>query len=194
MDSLITALRAEITKLSNEPSFVHHEWFITYHLAIVEKIALELLEKYPHADRDLTLALVWMHDYGKLVDFTNQHATSLSAGAAFMQSLGFDEAFAQKVIDYIAILDAKENLETAPIEVQIVSSADGASHFVGPFFSVYWQERADLPFPNLLAENKRKADVDFNTKIVLPEVVEAFREHFRFAQIFNDAIPEKFLI
>jgi alpha-L-fucosidase len=77
-----------------------------------------------------------MHDYGKIVDYDHQYEATLTKGKEKLIEFGFSTELTEKVIAYIKLFDAKKNLLVAPIEIQIVSSADGASHFVGPFYHV----------------------------------------------------------
>ena len=173
----IPALREKVIEQSNNTvEFRHRKWFAKYHLEIVEKIALELCAHYPKADRQLVQALVWIHDYGKILDFDNQYRTTLTAGAQLMQDLGFSPAFSATVIRYAEILDKKDNLASpaTPLEVKIASSADGAAHLVGPFYYLWWHENSHRPFEELMAENRQKLEKDWSKKIVLPEVIRAF--------------------
>jgi hypothetical protein len=79
-----------------------------------------------------------MHDYGKIIDFDNQYDHAyVEQGKHLMIELGFEESYALIVAENIKTLDAKENIETANVETQIVSSADGCSHLVGPLTSLY---------------------------------------------------------
>jgi hypothetical protein len=196
MSSLVSDLKQSIiTLVTNKTDFIHHEWFVEYHLLIVEKLALELCDQHPSADRDIVLAMVWMHDYGKIIDFANQYTVTLTTGEHYLCSLGFTKEFARKVITNIERLDKKENLfaDDVPIEIKIVSSADGASHLIGPFFYMWWHENPQKPFRQLMADNFAKSEKDWNKKVVLPEVREAFkdRRHFFLEQVGQ--FPEKFL-
>lgn len=147
-----------------------------YHLEIVDRIATELLEFYPEANTQLVKAMVWMHDYGK--------------------ALNFDTEFIDKVIKYISILDRKLeiDLNSAPIEVKIVSSADGCSHFVGPFMSLWWWENSDKSIEELLNDNLKKVDKDWNRKIVLAEARRAFEKHYNILLQQSCAFPDKFIV
>lgn len=183
MQQKIDAFKQHVIEVSANPDFIHHEWFVRWHLEIVEKITLELLEKYPEADRDIVMVMVWLHDYGKILDFDNQYDRTLTAGYEKLLELEFEDTFARRAIDNIALLDRKMevDLHEAPIEVQIVASADGLSHMVGPFMSCWWKEQHDRSVDQLMDDNRRKIAKDWERKIVLPEAraaAENRRKHF----------------
>src|SRR5258708_5028965 len=192
-DKLIASFKNEVKNASQNPSFIHYEWFVTYHLEIVEKIALELCEKYPAADKGFVMLLVWLHDYCKVIDHKNQYKATALFGEKKLLEIGFPKDIVEKALEYIDILDKKIDLAQAPIEVQIVSSADGASHLVGPFFAIYWKEYSQDPCEEIIQENKRKALVDWKKKITLPEIKEAFLERHKFLLEFCGEFPERFL-
>ena len=156
---LVNKLKVDVTERSADKNFVHHKWFVKYHLEIVEKIALELCEKYPNANTFKVLTLAWLRDYEKIIDFDNQYNTELQATIELMRQLGFEAEFIEQMAADLNTYNAKENLAAAPIEIQIVSSSDAASHSVGPFMCLYWYENPEFSVEQLMEANLRKISV-----------------------------------
>jgi predicted enzyme related to lactoylglutathione lyase len=191
MDEKIAKLKEFITEKSSNPNFTHHKWFVTWHLEIVERIAEDLLRHYPDADKDIVRAMVWMHDYGKIIDFDSQYSHEhVDTGRTELVKLGFNEDLANTVAKNIKILDAKVNLHTSPIEVQIVSSADGCSHLVGPFIRLYWWQNPQQPYQEIMAENIRKLTGDWDKKVVLPEARRAYQKRHDISIEQSGQLPE----
>ncbi len=191
---ILDKLKSAVTERSADKNFVHHKWFVEYHLEIVEKIALELCEKYPDAKTFKVLTLAWLHDYEKIIDFDNQYNTELEATKELMRSLRFEENFIEQMSTDLNIYNAKDNLSAAPIEIQIVSSSDAASHSIGPFMCLYWYENPEFSVEQLMEANIRKITVDWEKKITLPEVKEAFMKYRDFNLQVAGKLPEKYLI
>ena len=186
-------LRRKVIERSGDKRFVHHRWFVKYHLEIVERIARELCARYPTADTGLVDALVWLHDYEKIVDFDNQYNMQLEATATLMQRVGYAPHAVQQMCGMINRYNAKADLASSPIEIQIVSSADAASHLVGPFITLYWYENPSKSIEELQAENQRKLAVDWEKKVTLPEVKAAFDARYQNALEIAGIMPVSFL-
>src|SRR5580704_15099956 len=100
MQNKIQAFIAHVTELSANPNFFHHKWFVTWHLQVVERLALELTDHYPDADRDLVQVMAWLHDYAKIIDFDNERSRKrLDVGRDELIRLGFEPAFANRATD-----------------------------------------------------------------------------------------------
>ena len=174
--------------------FAYHEWMVDYHLKIVEKIAMELCDIYKDADRNIVQALVWFHDFGKPIDEENERTVTLAEGPKTMLECGFSQDFIDKVVECWQLMEKKNEIDirTTPIETQIVSSADGASHFTGVFYPSYFNEDGD-DFPTTQKHLKEKIEKDWNRKIVLPEVQEAFKERYLRAKEMLGEFPHRFI-
>ena len=190
----IQSLRDYIITASQNPLFLHHEWFVEWHLAIVEKIALELCSIYQEADKNVVLTLVWVHDYGKILDMEKQHKLNHKSKELLL-GLNFPVDFVEKTICYLEIMEKKMeiDLKKAPIEVQIVSSADAASHLVGPFMSIYWKEYASKTIQELAQSNIKKLKKDWERKVTIPEIKKTFQDRHNFMLEHAGLLPEKFL-
>lgn len=200
MQEKIEAFKQHVKEASANPGFVHHKWFVKWHLEVVERIARELCDHYPEADRDMVEVMVWLHDYGKILDFDHEYEATQTEGPKILAQLGFPAEFAQKAVKNIDTLDKKlqVDLHEAPIEVKIVSSADGCSHMAGPFLRIFWHEGTDKTFTGktfewLMAANLEKLKKDWDRKIVLPEARAAFEARYRFMREECGEFPEKFL-
>jgi len=177
----------------SKEDFVYHEWIVKYHIEIVEKIALELCDIYKEADRNIVRVLVWFHDFGKPLDENNERTMTLKEGTKALLNCGFDQEFIDKVVYLWEFMEKKNeiDLHTAPIETKIVSSADGASHFVGVFYATYFGDGDS--FDATQKELADKIKKDWERKIVLPEVKKSFEDRYKKAQEIVGIFPERFI-
>ncbi len=195
METLIKKFREQVITAAQNPNFIHHKWYVKYHLEIVEKISLELCEHYRDANRDLVVLLVWLHDYGKMIDHNDQHQATLTHGKTKLLELGFSPPLVEKVIFLIDLFDKKIDLDkdSTPIEVKIVSSADAASHLVGPFYYMWMHENSNRDAEELMQSTLKKAETEWKNKVVLPEIKEVFFERQKFTLELNGQLPDRYL-
>jgi len=179
MDKL-QALKEEVSKLALNKDFIHHKWFLRYHLELVEKISLELYEEYG-GDLDTIKGLVWIHDYGKIVGIKDDEEL-LESSKKLLNEIGFEREYTNKVIQLLEIFEGKmtQDLSEAPMEVRIVSTADAVSHMYGPFYQIYCYENPEMSIEDLMESNLRKLVKDWDRKIVLPEVKEILKDRYQF--------------
>lgn len=184
-----------IENCKNE-NFEYREWFIADHLLIVERIAMELCDIYKEADRDVVFALVWFHDFGKPVDDKNERIITKEKGIEAMELVGLDEIFINKVYESWVRMEMKNEIDISkePIEVQIVSTADGASHFVGKFYSTYFMDDRKESMKNLEERISKKIKQDWERKIVLLEVKKAFNDRYLKSLEILGEYPDKFIL
>lgn len=176
MPDNVQKVRDFVTAKAASEDFIHHKWFSRWHLTIVEEISVQLLAYYPQADEEMVRVMAWMHDYGKILDFKNQHDfTYIEQAASELRKLGFDREFEEAFINNMRGYDAKENLHQASIETQIVSSADACSHLVGPFLSLFWWENPQKPHEDIMQETIVKLSLEWDKKVVIPEARSAYQ-------------------
>ncbi len=193
------ALKWHLKEVCSSPDFAHHKWFIKWHLEIVERLALELCEHYPDADKDLVTVMAWMHDYGKIMDSDNQNMMTMILGREKLVELGFASDFVAKAIENIESMDKSQyvDLSKSPIEVQIVASADGCAHWVGPYMKVLWHEATDKTNTGKTYEELMKYDLEqvencWKHMVVLPEARAAFQVAYEVTASQSGKMPEKF--
>ncbi len=193
MHTSIEKFKKIVIENNSRKDFQYHEWMVEYHLEIVERIALELCDMHPEADRDIVQVLAWFHDYGKPIDEIREREITLQEGPEVLKECGFSDEFIQKVVHFWQLMEKKNeiDLREAPIETQIISSADGAAHLVGTFYPGYFGDGDG--FERVQERLKEKMEKDWERKIVLPEVREAFKERYVKARELLGEFPDRFL-
>lgn len=195
MQNEITKFKEIVKTNFRQENFKYHEWMVEYHLDIVERVAMELCDIYNEADRDIVQALVWFHDFGKPIDEENERAVTRTEGPKVMLSCGFPQEFIDKVLEYWELMEKKNEIDirTCPIEVQIISTADGCSHFTGVFYPSYFNEDGDT-FIETQKNLREKIKKDWERKIVIPEAKKAFEVYYKRALELLGEFPEKFIM
>lgn len=175
--------------------FEYRDWFVKDHLMIVERIATELCDIYTEADRDLVSVLVWFHDFGKPIDGKNEYETTRIKGVEALRVVGFENNFIQRVLEAWERMEDKNEIDISKesIEVQIVSSSDGASHFVGKFFFFYFRNDLSESISSIEKRIEDKIVKDWERKIVLPEIKKSFEWRYLRALEIVGEYPKKFM-
>ncbi len=166
----IKELKNTVKKLSSKKSFIHNKWYYKNHLLVVEKFCKELCLIYKDVNKSDVEALVWLHDLGKIMSAEDPDSATLTEGRKLLKTIGYDKSDIERIINYCNLIDSLDSFENAPLEVKILSSADGGSHFFGPFFELFMYENPKEKLALLYEKQIKKALKDFNKKIVLPEV------------------------
>lgn len=200
MQEIVSAIKTQIQQACNNTNFVHHKWYYRHHLLVVEKIATELCEIYADADRSIVELLVWIHDYEKITRWENKEGEdTYQAGLVRLKRLLLNCGMSDdQVTDSIKLFEvfeskSKEVLESTSIEIQIVSSADAASHLTSPFFPIDWYEYHNLSIDELLQRGKDKLKKDWEQKITLPEVKEKFKDRYEtLLEVVAGQTPDKY--
>lgn len=148
----------------------------------MEEVTLELIEKYPEVDKDLMRVLVWVHDYSKPFkpDKREEKESLFSMVREVLRELEFEMSFVERVVSVLAEVESKDTtrIEDTSIEAQILSSADGASHFIGPFFFSYFRNDSHEHINDTMKRVREKAVRDWEKKVVLPGARELIRVRY----------------
>lgn len=169
----LAALKQHVCQAASRPPFIHAGWFVEHHLLIIEQLVHELCDRYSAADRELCQAMVWVHDWGKIL--TNkgddEEAVTRQQIMETLPQFGFNPEQCTKLLE---IYNEMESLAPKAadflLETKVISTADAVSHYIGPFFPIYFQEYNTLPLGELIEGNQRKIARDLK-KILLPEVL-----------------------
>ena len=192
----IHQLKEHVCALSQSPNFIHHLWFVEHHLEIIEKIVAELLEKYPEAQETVVRAMVWVHDWGKILTNKgpNEKKVTEEQISLTLPSFGFTPEEISHIREVFKEMeDLTPRKDDFMIETKIISSADALAHYVGPFFALYWYENSNMSIPELIANNLKKAEKD-TRKIMLPEVERAAKVRIKYLKEFSASHrPQKYL-
>lgn len=154
--------------------FIHNEWYEKYHINVVLKIAIEITEEEGFVFNDDMRTIVWMHDYGKIFLCDKEYEKYYK----FLYSISLSKKWSRKIVSSIKEIDQKNRLNESDIVVKIISTADGISHIITPFYMFFWRENSTEKIDYILKENRRKLDIDWNKKIVMEKYKKRYLHHY----------------
>ncbi len=183
-------LKKRVEQLCTDERFAHNKWYFKYHLEFVEKLVHELCEFHPEAKKEVVESLIWFHDLEKILKDQDISPETIMAEVGF----GKGEIDELNRLNKVEGSHREVDLSTQEIEVQILSSAVGAAHLLGPFYAIYWYENPQKTIEELMSGNREKLKRDWERKMVLPEVKKAFLERKNVTTEQNMVLPDKFII
>jgi putative nucleotidyltransferase with HDIG domain len=162
-------------------------WFYEEHVLVVEKLAMELCDKYPEANRDAVTLMVFLHDIGRADNHSEDHDLY---GSEYARKLLTENEFPPDFVDLVAqgckTHSCDDFGQPTSLEGKILATADAMSHFQRGFYLrifYAWNQKADKMhypelennqnFANLKEKLFAKMDRDFNSKIFFPEAKNA---------------------
>lgn len=162
MDKVRELFKNRIKKIGYDP------YGLVSHVDEVEKWADYLCNHHPHADRQVVMLGVWLHDIGHYpLPADIDHAIrSEQLARNFFQKENFNKAKSEKVLHCVRAHRCKDVMPET-IEAKIVSCADSASHLTD---SMYMDMARDDKSVKQQFRVYGKMDRDFRDIAVFPEV------------------------
>ena len=165
-----------INNLKNDIKSSKHceSWFYEDHLLVVERLALELCDLYPKANKDLVTLGVWFHDIGRAHGHDDGHDLygANYAGETLIKN-GFDKNFIDLVVEACRTHSCKENGKPNSLEGKILATADALSHYHNGFYLriLYsWSKKNKGDYYQLKTKLFKKMERDLNEKIFFDEI------------------------
>lgn len=193
----IDTLKKRITEIAAMPDFVHREWYVKWHLQVVERLALELCEHYPQADKEVVEILAWLHDYGMMVDPDNEFMMMQIAGRELLVEVGLPSEMVAKATEALAAINKQDTDPRAvPVEAQILVCADSCSRLIGPYYRIFWNDALDKTYAGKTLEERNRIDLasieaDWK-RVTLPVARAAFQECYELNLVQCGKFPAKF--
>jgi putative nucleotidyltransferase with HDIG domain len=167
---MLEEIKQRVKEECSNPNFKHHKWFWEYHIIPMKNIALELAKDYD-IDSEVIELIAYLHDIAKIRRKDNHALEGAKIASEWI------EEHPQKalVVECIAKHSKPSNEDSDT--VKLIASADAVSHFLSPFFSIYFWENPDKEIKDIISGNLRKAEKDWN-KILLPKAREMCRKEY----------------
>lgn len=174
----------------SEQDFAH--WMLKNHLPIVAKESELLAERFG-ADKDISVAGAWLHDFGDA--FVHRHSdehdeVSEREAKKILTFCGYSDEQVEKVLhDVIAPHSCKNGFLPKTIEGKVMATADGLAHLTTDFYVQFtWKHLPEgKTYSEYLSWVKEKLERDFHTKIFFDEVKGEVRHRY-------EALKEVFVL
>lgn len=144
-------------------------WFVDSHLLVVEKLANQLCDFYPKADREAVLLSVWFHDIGHIRKKKKHDLYGAKEAKRILKPHNIPKEKIDLVYE-ICRSHRCEEIKPKSLEVKILATADAMSHLFNAFYCRLFFEKQ---FGKTFEENKKailkKLERDFHNKILLPK-------------------------
>jgi putative nucleotidyltransferase with HDIG domain len=167
---MLKQIKILIKEECSNPNFKHHKWFWDYHIIPMKDIALELAEKL-QVDKELVELIAYLHDIAKIRGLDNHAETGAEIALDILKDHPKKELIAECI--------RKHNKASSEdrIEVKLIASADAVSHFLTPFFEIYFWENPDKDVKDIISGNLRKMEKDW-ARIHLQEAKDMCRKEY----------------
>lgn len=158
-------------------------WFYEEHLLVVKKLALDLCDLYPQANRDAVILSVWFHDIGRAHGHDENHDLY---GADYARKIltknNFDQDLIKLVVNSCKTHSCEKNGKPESLEGKILATADALSHYHnGHFLRIFnsWSKNSDEDYHELKKKLFEKIKNDFTEKIFFTEVKQAIKPMYQ---------------
>jgi putative nucleotidyltransferase with HDIG domain len=189
MNQKITTIKNQLADdIKNSPHC--DAWFYEEHVLVVGKLAMDLCDKHPEANKDAVTLMVWFHDIGRAHGHNRDHDLY---GADYVKKLLKENDFSQDLIDLVANAcithSCDEHGKPESIEGKILATADALSHFHNGFYLRIlssWSKKVD---PKHYPELATKSDYQFLKKKLFAKINRDLNEKIFFEEAKQAILP-----
>jgi putative nucleotidyltransferase with HDIG domain len=181
-------------KLANEIKSSKHcdPWLYEEHILVVEKLALELCDLYPKANRDAVILSVWFHDIGRAHGYNEDHDLY---GANYANKIliknNFDKNFIKLITESCKTHSCDKNGKPNSLEGKILATADAISHYHNGFYLriLYsWSKKNKDNYHKLREKLFEKMKRDLNEKIFFDKIKKQIKPIYKSWEKITDTI------
>ncbi|MEA2056457.1 MAG: HD domain-containing protein [Patescibacteria group bacterium] len=165
-------------------------WFYEEHILVVEKLAMDLCDKHPEANREAVTLMVWFHDIGRAHGHNEGHDLY---GADYARKIlsdnGFDQDLIDLVVDACKTHSCDDNGKPESLEGKILATADALSHFHNGFYLrilISWSRKVN---PERYPELAKKSDYQHLKKKLFLKIDRDLNEKIFFEEVRQKIMP-----